>query len=234
MMRLRDIKVAAREAQAMLVQAGYLARDLDRQGHSDGDLHVFMVHGLYASAGVFRPMRRAIEARLQVAVSTMSYLPGAGILELTAQLARRLQRLPPRLSVVLVGHSLGGLVARQYVRQHAMQSRVVQTISLATPFNGTHRHRWVVGQAGRDLVPGSPILAPLWQDSPQNRAVPHLSLIATDDQLVLGAAHPQFGTRRFIENVGHNGILFDDQAIASVLEQVAQWVNLPQVAQPNT
>jgi len=225
--RLRDIKVAAREAQAMLVQAGYLARDLDREGHREGSLHVFMVHGLYASAGVFRPMRLAIEREFGVGVSTMSYLSGPGIVELTAQLSRRLEQLPPTLSVVLVGHSLGGLVARQYVRKHAMHSSVVQTISLAAPFNGTHRHRWVVGQAGRDLVPGSPSLGPLCEDTPENRVIPHLSLIATDDHLVLGAAHPKYGTRHFIDNVGHNGILFHPQVIATVLEQVARWVTPP-------
>lgn len=227
MVALQKIKIAAREAQAMLVQAGYLARDLDREGHREGTLHVFMVHGLYASAGVFRPMRRALERDLGVGVSTMSYLPGPGIVELTAQLSRRLQQLPPRLSVVLVGHSLGGLVARHYVRNDDVRRRVVQTISLATPFNGTHRHRWVVGQAGRDLVPGSAILAPLADDNVENSAVPHLSLIAADDRLVLGAAHPQFGERRFIEHVGHNGILFHEQAIASVLKQTAQWLSPP-------
>jgi len=211
----------------MLLQARFLGCDLDRVGHCEGGLHVFMVHGLYASAGVFRPMRMVIERELGVGVSTMSYLPGPSIVELTSQLARRLEQLPSTLSVVLVGHSLGGLVARQYVQEYEKQSRVVQTISLAAPFNGTHRHHLVVGQAGRDLVPDSPSLGPLREGDPKSRAVPHLSLIAGDDQLVLGAAYPSYGSRQVIEDVGHNGILFHERAIATVVEQVARWVAPP-------
>lgn len=227
MVSLRDIKLVAREAQAMLVQARFLGVDLAQDGHLQGGIHVFMVHGLYASAGVFRPMRLAIERELGVGVSAMSYFPGPGIVELTSQLARRLRKLPPTLPVVLVGHSLGGLVARKYVQEFDEQGRVVQTISLAAPFNGTHRHQLVVGQAGRDLVPGARCLEPLREGSPTNHAVPHLSLVAGDDQLVLGAAYPNYGSCQVIEDVGHNGILFHPQAITAVVEQVARWAAPP-------
>lgn len=218
--RLRNVHTMLVETRAMLTQARYLAADWRSQDFGSADTHVVLVHGLYATAGVFRPLRSALLRDLGVGASTFSYFPGPGIGELTGRLRKVLQTLPSTQPIVLVGHSLGGLVVRNYVLEFA-DTPIQLTISLAAPFSGSRRFHLVPGQAGRDLIPGAEILAPLSRDSAAHRAVPHLSLLAADDRLVLGPALPSYGERCVIQDTGHNGILFHEQAIAAVVERVA-------------
>lgn len=214
-----------REVSAMLTQARYLGFDWTLTETFDQDAHVVFIHGLYASAGVFRPLKEALTNAYRVGTSSFSYLPGVGIELLTDRLDALLRELKGQYPVILVGHSLGGLVVRQHVRRLSRDPRVVQTISLAAPFLGTHKHQLVPGQAGRDLTPGAQILSALVQNDLSNQHVPHLSLLAEHDQLIVPGAIPKYGEHQIISGAGHNGILFDRQAIASVLDKVDACIN---------
>ncbi len=211
-----------REAGAMLTQARYLGRDWATHSATRSDSgYLVLLHGLYASAGVFRPMRRALEAGGNLGVSTFSYLPGPGIEELTQRLSKLIAEIEGPGPVVLIGHSLGGLVIRNFVRRAELDSRIVQTISLAAPFRGSGKYRLVPGQAGRDLVPDARILEPLRRRDVENLRVPHLTLVAEEDEMIEGGAFPDYGKYQQIPAVGHNGILFSSDAIEAVCSAVA-------------
>src|SRR5882762_9361601 len=112
-----------------------------------GDDVVVLVHGFFASAGVFRPMRKRIEAETGARVASFTHLPGVGVRRISLSLAKLVDRIPRGVRIHLVGHSLGGLVSRWYVEELGGHLRVAQTISLATPFHGTRlaRLRFLVG-----------------------------------------------------------------------------------------
>src|SRR4051794_23646486 len=101
-----------------------------------GDDVVVLVHGFLASAGVFRPMRARLEREAGAHVATFSHAPGFGVRTIAKKLAELVERIPHGTRIHLVGHSLGGLVARWYVQELAGHERVVQTISLGAPFGG--------------------------------------------------------------------------------------------------
>jgi pimeloyl-ACP methyl ester carboxylesterase len=122
--------------------------------------------------------------------------------------------------VHLVGHSLGGLVVRDYARSPWRDARVVQTISLAAPFLGSKRSWLVPGHAGRELVPGSSLLEQLRTNSRENEQIPHLTLVAEEDEMIVPGAYPDFGSHEMVRSVGHNAILFDSGAIARVVRQI--------------
>lgn len=208
----------------MLTQARYLGFDWRLSETFDQNAHVVFVHGLYASAGVFRPLKAALTSAYRVGTSSFSYLPGVGIESLTARLGVVLSKVTGHYPVILIGHSLGGLVVRQHVRGLSRDPRVVHTISLAAPFRGTHRHHLVPGQAGRDLTPGAKILDSLLGNDVANQRVSHLSLLAEHDQLIIPGAIPKYGQHEVILGAGHNGILFEPQAIASILDQVGKCI----------
>src|SRR5438445_1604345 len=102
-----------------------------------GDDVVVLVHGFMASAGVFRPMRARLEKEAGACVASFSHAPGWGVKRIAQQLANLVDRIPHGTRIHLVGHSLGGVVARWYVQEMGGHARVAQTISLATPFGGT-------------------------------------------------------------------------------------------------
>lgn len=185
-----------------------------------GDDVVVLVHGFLASAGVFRPMRARLERETGARVASFSHAPGLGIRRIAQQLARLVDRIPEGARIHLVGHSIGGLIARWYVQEMGGHARVTQTISLATPFHGTRLAR-VRLLIGNDLHTASTLL-----DRIRQRAhafdVPHTSILGTHDIIVqpFENAHFHHGESLVLEGRGHNTLLFDDAAMDRVVHCV--------------
>lgn len=210
-----------REARALLWQSTLMHCDLGVVRPADlrskSDL-VVVLHGLFATAGALRPLRRRIERDTGFETATFTYEPGCNVQTLVGRLSDLLESAPASCRVRLVGHSLGGIVARYYVQVAPRDPRVVQTLSLASPFAGTHITRWVPDFFCRDVNPDSVVLARLERSWECGAGVPHTSFVATHDQLVrpsLSAAYPH-GEVVMVEACGHNTLLFDN-SVASLL-----------------
>jgi pimeloyl-ACP methyl ester carboxylesterase len=186
----------------------------------DGEDVVVLMHGLFASAGVLRPLRSALEA-IGVHTAALSYAPGPGVEELSRRLGELTSELPKRARLHLIGHSLGGIVTRFYAIDRG-DDRVVQTISLASPFAGISTAGVLAHglfEGVRDITPASPVLRRL-------RLEPgplHLSVIAGADTVVtppLAHALPS-GEVQVFERSGHNALLFDDDVTFAVAKRIA-------------
>ena len=101
-----------------------------------GEDVVVLVHGFFASAGVFRPLRARLEREAGARVATFTHAPGVGIRRIARRLARLVDKFPSGTRITVVGHSLGGIVARWYVQEMGGHERVARTVSLASPFGG--------------------------------------------------------------------------------------------------
>lgn len=209
-----------RETEALLTQARYLPLDLGERCVSGSGPRCVLLHGLYASAGVFRPLREQMANLLGCSSYSFSYRPGPGIEELSERLARLLGTIDGSEPIHLIGHSLGGLVACHYVSRADCDPRVCETISLAAPFLGSRRHGLVPGQAGRDLRPGAPGLERLRSGAARRQGLPHLTLVAAEDRLIEPGAYPSFGDHALVARTGHNGILFAPEALSIVVARV--------------
>lgn len=205
--------VAGREAIALARQAVLLRYDLDEivpEDVGEGEHVVVLLHGLFASAGVLRPMRAYIERATGMPTASFSYRPGSSVRALAERLAALIDRLPPSVSVHLVGHSMGGLVARYCVQTMPVAERVVQTISLASPFRGTAQARWLPMGIGRDVVVGSETLR-LIAETAHATPVPHTSFVAMLDTVVTPPESAVFFHGEAIElpDLGHNALLYE-------------------------
>ena len=182
---------------------------------------VVLVHGFFASAGVFRPMSRRLVADTGAKVASFTHTPGARIESIGKRLARLVDRIPRDCRVHLVGHSLGGLVARYYVQELGGHERVAQTISLGSPFGGTERAQRFRFLVGADLCRTSPVLSRL-RARAHEHDVPHLSVVADADTLIVpreSAVFPR-GEVIVLAGRGHNALLFDPESITHVVEHV--------------
>jgi triacylglycerol lipase len=190
-----------------------------REGERVHDI-VVLVHGFLASAGVFRPLRERLE-RDGTHVASFSHVPGAGVPRIAFSLGKLVARLPRASRIHVVGHSLGGVVARYYVQELGGHARVAQTIAIASPFGGAPIAARIPVFVGRDLHPKSALLSRLRERAGEHR-VPHLSIAGTADRTVPHhhALDFPFGERVTLEGRGHNGLLFDDEVARLVVERV--------------
>lgn len=182
---------------------------------------VIFVHGFFATAGVFRPMRQRIVDDTGSKVASFTHAPGVSIVRIAKSLARIVDRMAKCKRVHLVGHSLGGLVARYYVQELGGHERVSQTISLGSPFGGTEIARRFPILVGRELSRTSPLLARLRARAHEHE-VPHTSIVAEDDSMIVpreSAVFPR-GDVVVLPNRGHNSLLFDGESITAVTERV--------------
>lgn len=209
-----------REAEAMARQARMLARDLGESHWPGLGSRAVLVHGLYATAGVFRPLRDMLERELDCASSTFSYGLGPGIAELRLRLEAVVDRAPGGGPIHLIGHSLGGLVVSDYVQSGRLDPRVVGTITLSAPFRGSRLSGLVPGDAGRDIALDSPVLPALRSGNPRRLQIPQLTIEAGDDGRIEPNAVPDFGEHAVLSGVTHNAILFDRRAWDLIAERL--------------
>ena len=124
--------------------------------------------------------------------------------------------------VSLVGHSMGGLVIRAWLRAHGTQ-QVAKIITLGTPHQGTQATQWLTTPNGAQMTWQSNWLSELAHaESPTTRELMHLGLTRHDnivhpqrEQTLAGASVTEFS------GIGHLQMCLDDDVIAWVRQQVA-------------
>jgi pimeloyl-ACP methyl ester carboxylesterase len=152
---------------------------------------------------------------------TFTYGPGFGVRDIAAEIAAVLARVPAKVRVHLVGHSLGGLAVRWYVQEMPCDERVVQTISVAAPFAGARGAWFYPGPAGRDMQRGSEVLERL-SSTALGPGLPHLSIFGSADTAVAADTVFPVGERFVVAGAGHNTLLFDEAVVARIVEEIAR------------
>jgi len=212
------------ETFATLREVALMARDLSPVVPVEvlpTDDVVVLVHGFFASAGVFRPMRARLVEVTSSKVASFTHAPGARIERIAKSLKLLVDRIPHGCRVHLVGHSLGGLVSRWYVQELGGHERVTQTISLGSPFGGTERARRFQFLVGADLCRTSPVLARL-RARAHEHDVPHTSVVGDADSMVVPCESAVFprGDVVVLPGLGHNSLLFHPESIMHVVERI--------------
>ena len=102
---------------------------------------VLLVHGLVDNRSVFSVMRRGLRRRGFAHVCTWNYSPLlTDVARGAADLGAHIERICEQTGhdrVHVVGHSLGGLIARYYVQRQGGDRRVESLVTLGTPHRGS-------------------------------------------------------------------------------------------------
>ena len=173
---------------------------------------VVLVHGLVDNRSVFSVMQRSLRKRGFAYVCTWNYSPLlTDIARGAADLGAHVERICAQTGhdrVHVVGHSLGGLIARHYVQRQRGDRRVESLVTLGTPHQGSLLAHVVPTPLIRQLRPGSPLLRELAEPAPGCRTT--LTAIYSDlDQMVLPTSsgrcdHADLGARNvLVHGIGH-------------------------------
>jgi pimeloyl-ACP methyl ester carboxylesterase len=197
--------------QAALEQA--TAQSLGRLTPIPGHAPVLLLHGLVDNRSVFALLRRSLHRNGYQHVHALNYSPLTMDIRTAAVLLGRHVRHTRRIyggeRVAVIGHSLGGLIARYYVQCLGGAEDVHTVITLGTPHQGTHAARLPsVLPIVRQLRPGSPLLTELNAPAP-GIGTRFVAIWGDLDQLVLPPRnarieHPDLDVENvLIPGVGH-------------------------------
>ena len=214
-----------REAVAIARQATLIYRDVRGARpmwvRADRDV-VMLVHGLFATAGVLRPLRRDIEARTGAYTTSFTHPPGPGISSIAEDIARAVRAISGDVRIHLIGHSIGGISVRYFVQELGSDARIVQTLSIGSPFSGAKPARLVPAPVGRDIAPGSELLRRLAESARRRLGVPHVSIAGLEDHLVPEGAYLAAGERVSVPGCGHNSLLYHPRVVAEVVSRIVR------------
>lgn len=123
----------------------------------DGRPPILLIHGFFASRGFWYWIKKKLEARGWV-VATITLRPVLGDIDgYVSMVGDRVESVLTEAAakqVILVGHSMGGLVARAYLRNRGTQ-RVARLVTLASPHHGTRLAVLGLGENARQMRIGS-------------------------------------------------------------------------------
>jgi pimeloyl-ACP methyl ester carboxylesterase len=207
------------------IQRGLLIHDVEAAGTP-----ILLLHGMVDNRSIFTLLRRQLRRRGFGRVATMNYKIWTSDVRTAAkQLGATIETICEQTGyerIHVVGHSMGGLIARYYVQRLGGDSRVHTIVTLGTPHRGTHAARLVPTGVCKQLVPGSDVLEELEAPAPtcQTRFVCFWSdidaLISPKQSARLD--HPDLTARNIlVRGVGHLSLPIHRRIVHEIVSTLA-------------
>jgi pimeloyl-ACP methyl ester carboxylesterase len=188
---------------------------------------VLLLHGILCNGRVWRALQSRLHAVGFGPVEALDVEPLLADLEIqTRRVALQLLALQNRCHgerVVIVAHSMGGLIARLLLRD--LGAAVIRRIvTIASPHHGTALVRGLTWPNTRQMSRGSPWLHALNAAQEGRFSVPIASIYTREDNLVAPAdsARLQGAELHELRGVGHLGILRSRRALERVITTLSQ------------
>ena len=192
-------------------------------------LPVLLVHGYVCNRGYWTKLSRQL-ARAGIVHDGVDLEPiGADIEEFVPQVELAIAELCARTGsdrVILVAHSMGGLVARAWLR-HYGAARVARIITIGTPHHGTALANLAAGANARQMsrIDGAPSgwLAQLAaSEAPETRAL-ITSMYSHHDNIVAPqySAHLPGARNLAFGGIGHVALASDARVLRQLLAEIA-------------
>ena len=147
------------------IQRGLLVSDVEAAGTP-----ILLVHGLIDNRSIFTLLRRGLTRRGFSNIFAMNYATVmADVRTAAIRLAEEVEEIVAETGyerIHVIGHSLGGLIARYYVTRLGGDERVHTLVTLGTPHGGTYTAYALGTRLTRQLRPGSPLLQELAEPAP--------------------------------------------------------------------
>ena len=183
---------------------------------------ILLVHGIMDNRSVFTVFRRTLRRRGFGVVHAVNYGLLTGDIRTAARELRghveRLRQQTGADRVHIVGHSLGGMIARYYVQRMGGSAAVDTLVTLGSPHRGSLGAYLMPTPLARQLRPGSELLDELAGPAP-GCSTRFLVVWSRMDQMVLPQrnarlVHPDLDVEELeLRNVGHLSLPIDSRCV---------------------
>ena len=187
---------------------------------------VLLVHGLVCNGAAWWWMRKALVKRGIDRCYTIDLEPILGnIDDYARQLAQRVEDICAETGwskILLVTHSMGGLVSRSYLQKLDGAHRVAGLVTIGTPHHGTALATIPLSENLRQLQLNDRWLADLNRNEIQPTTTPITSIYTAHDNLVSPQASCRLAHAENVRlvGIGHVTLMFSDEVADLVSEFV--------------
>jgi pimeloyl-ACP methyl ester carboxylesterase len=208
------------------VRRGLIIGDVEAAGTP-----ILLLHGLVDNRSIFTVLRRALRRRGFGRIWTMNYHV------LTQDVRAAAKRLAATVEAIceqtgyerihVIGHSMGGIIARYYVQRMDGDARVHTLVTLGSPHGGTRAAHLLPRGVLRQLTARSDVIAELASPAPTCRTR-FVSFWSDLDALISPKRsaridHPDLQVRNvFVRGVGHMSLPIDGRVTREIAATLAQ------------
>lgn len=186
---------------------------------------VILLHGLFQNRSCLFWLQRRLKAAGYQQVISINTPPWRDIETLSEELAKKVDELrihSKSEKVILIGHSMGGLIARNYVQSRGGSAYVKTMVTLGSPHHGSKLAPFALSTMGKSLLPGTEFLI-RFNSVPWPATTAATSIFTRYDNIVLPAESAKMKGARQIEldGMGHTALLFHPRSLEAVVEALS-------------
>jgi len=186
-----------------------------------GETPVLLLHGLFVNQSCWFWFKRQLRQQGCKNIATINLTGWHNEETLTELLAKRVDELRHQLGVNkvhLVGHSMGGMIARNYIQLRGGEDKVDQLICLGSPHHGSKLATFAIAPLGKLLIPNSDFLQRL-NNAPIPDKIQLTNIYTNKDNMVLPNSnnHLPWGTAVELDRIGHTSLIYRKESIAATI-----------------
>lgn len=182
---------------------------------------IILIHGYLMRGLVMYPIKRRLNKDGYKNVYLFTYSPPwLNIDDFSRQLRDKIEFVKKEAGaekVDLICHSMGGLVALNYINNLDGAKIVNRLITLGTPFGGSKLWSFSIGKCGKEMKPGSEFLKKL---SMPPAGIKTTAIYTTFDEMVIPYEYSKLEGADNVEMkyIGHVGLLFNGKVYGIIRE----------------
>ena len=207
----REYRTLAGAAPRMMLY-GWLVRD---PPPARVEIPALLLHGVLCNAGVWMRMSRFLTRCGITGLYSLSYGPPLASIDTFAdQVAAKIDAVlgaTGARSMMIISHSMGGLVVRAYMRKYGI-GKIARVLTIGAPHHGS-MHAWLMlGTSLAQMRPGNPWLASLNREQ-IDPALRFVSLWSWHDSMVAPQTSSELPGAIDVSmiGIGHNALLGDGE-----------------------
>ena len=186
-----------------------------------GKTPVLLLHGLFVNQSCWFWFKRQLRKQGCTNIVTINLTGWHNEETLTELLAQRVDELRHQFGVNkvhLIGHSMGGVIARNYIQLRGGADKVDQLICLGSPHHGSKLAALSVTPLGKLLIPGSGFLRKL-NSAPIPEQVQLTNIYTKKDDMVLpnSSHYLDWGNSIELDRMGHTALIYRKAPISATI-----------------
>jgi len=190
-------------------------------GRTSHGTPVILLHGLFQNRSCLLPLQWRLQAAgydRVISINTPPWHDLDTLLDTVAAAVAAALQHSASSQVVLVGHSMGGILARGYVQLRGGAAHVAACVTLGAPHHGSKLAPFAVTRLGRALLPDSALLKNI-NRQPLPAGLAWTSIYSRHDNIIVPADHARLDGANNIAltGVGHTAMLFAPSVAKAVI-----------------